>query len=184
MVMKIGLGAVVVVGVLGIVVALRPSDYRVARTTRISAPAAAVFPYVDDLRKFNTWNPFLKLDPATKHTYGGPPSGRGATMAWAGDKNVGEGRMTVVDSRPNEWIRFKLEFLKPFAATADAEFTFTPEGGQTAVTWSMAGRNNFMAKAMGLVMDMDRMIGGQFEKGLTSLKSLAEASAKSQAGAR
>jgi uncharacterized protein YndB with AHSA1/START domain len=184
MVMKIGLGVVIAVGVLGTVVALRPSDYRVARTTRIAAPPSAVFPYVDDLRKFNTWNPFLTLDPATRHTYGGPPSGPGATMAWAGDKNVGEGRMTVVDSRPAEWIRFKLEFLKPFAATADAEFTFSPEGGQTAVTWSMAGRNSFTAKAMGLVMDMDRMIGGQFEKGLASLKSLAEASAQNQAGAR
>ena len=184
MVMRIGLGVVVAVGVLGVVVALRPSDYRVARTARIAAPPAAVFPYVNDLQKFNTWNPFLQLDPATKHTYGGPPSGPGATMAWAGDKNVGEGRMTVLESRPNEMVRFKLEFLKPFAGTADAEFTFVPESGQTAVTWSMQGRNNFMAKAMGLVMDMDRMIGGQFEKGLASVKSLAEASAKSQAGAR
>jgi hypothetical protein len=121
----------------------------------------------------------MKLDPAARATYDGPPAGPGAVMAWAGDGNVGEGRMTIVESRPDELVRFKLDFLKPFAGTADAEFTFRAEGGQTAVTWSMAGQNNFMAKAMCLVMNMDRMIGGQFDTGLASLKSLAEASAKS-----
>ena len=177
MVMRIGIGLAVVVTGLLVVVATRPSDYRVTRTTRISAPPSAVFAYVNDLQKFNSWNPWMKADPATRVTYDGPPAGTGATMAWAGDKNVGEGRMTIVESRPNELVRFELEFLKPFAATADAQFIFAADGGQTAVTWSMAGQNTFMAKAMHLVMNIDRMIGGQFEKGLASLKSLAEASA-------
>ena len=177
MVMRIGIGVIVAVAGLLVVVATRPSEYRVTRTARIAAPPSAVFAYVNDLEKFNTWNPFLKMDPRARTAYAGPPAGTGAIMTWTGDKNVGEGRMTLVESRPGELVRFKLEFLKPFAATADAQFTFTPDGGGTAVTWSMTGQNTFMAKAMHMVMNIDRMIGGQFEKGLASLKSLAETSA-------
>ena len=177
MVMRIGIGVIVAVAGLLVVVATRPSEYRVTRTARIAAPPSAVFGYVNDLQKFNTWNPFLKMDPAARTAYAGPPAGTGAVMTWNGDKNVGEGRMTLVDSRAGELVRFRLDFLKPFAATAEAQFTFTPDAGGTAVTWSMTGQNTFMAKAMHMVMNIDRMIGGQFEKGLASLKSLAEASA-------
>jgi hypothetical protein len=113
-----------------------------------------------------------------KQAYEGAAAGTGAVYTWVGNKEVGEGRMTITESRPNDLIRIKLEFFKPFAATNTAEFTFKPEGNQTAVTWSMTGDNNFIAKAVHLFMNMDKMIGGQFEKGLASMKSLVEVPAK------
>jgi hypothetical protein len=109
---------------------------------------------------------------------GGAPAGVGAIYAWTGNNEVGEGRMTITESRRSDLVRVKLEFFKPFAATNTAEFTFKPDGNQTAVTWSMFGQNNFMAKAIHLFMNMDKMIGGQFEKGLASMKSVVEAAAK------
>jgi carbon monoxide dehydrogenase subunit G len=112
-----------------------------------------------------------------EQTYEGPAAGQGAKYSWVGNKNVGEGRMTIEESRPNERIRIKLDFLKPFAATNTAEFTFKPQGEGTEITWSMHGDNNFMAKAIGLFMDMDKMIGGNFEQGLADIKSIAETAA-------
>lgn len=155
------------------VVAMQPSEFRVARTTTISAPASLVFAQVDDFHKWEAWNPWGKIDPAMKQTYEGAPAGAGAIYTWAGNREIGEGRMTITESRPSNLIRIKLEFFKPFAATNDVEFTFKPEGDQTTVTWSMTGKNNFIAKAVHLFMDMDKMVGGQFEKGLASLKSVA-----------
>jgi hypothetical protein len=125
--------------------------------------------------------PMGQVDPAMKQTYEGAPAGTGATYTWSGNKEVGEGRMTITESRPNDLIRIKLEFFKPFAANDTAEFTFKPEGNQTVVTWSMFGQNNFMAKAVHLFMNMDKMIGDQFEKGLAQMKSLVEAGASSSA---
>jgi uncharacterized protein YndB with AHSA1/START domain len=176
MITKILLGLVVLVVVLAIVVALQPSDFRVTRTATIAAPAPVVFAQVNDFHKWSAWNPWGKLDPSMKQTYEGAPAGAGAVYTWAGNNEVGEGRMTIAESRPSELIRIRMEFLKPFAATSTAEFTFKPEGDRTVVTWSMLGRNNFMAKAIHMVMNMDRMIGGMFEKGLASMKSVAEAS--------
>ena len=166
--------AVLVVVLIGII-AMQPSEFRVARTTTIAAPTRVVFAQVNDFHKWEAWNPWGKIDPAMKASHEGPPAGVGAAYAWAGNSQVGEGRMTVTESRPSELIRIKMEFLKPFANTSTAEFTFRPEGDHTVVTWSMDGRNNFMAKAIHLVMNMDRMIGGQFEKGLAQMKAVAEA---------
>jgi hypothetical protein len=104
--------------------------------------------------------------------------GTGAVYSWAGNSDVGEGRMTITESRPHELVRIKLEFIKPFSATNTTEFTFKPEGNQTAVRWSMAGENNFVSKAMCLFMNMDKMVGGDFEKGLAALKSVSEAAAR------
>ncbi|PYN58643.1 MAG: polyketide cyclase, partial [Candidatus Rokuibacteriota bacterium] len=128
------------------IVAMQPSEYRVARTVRISASAPAVFAQVNDFHKWEAWSPWAKLDPAMKQTYEGAPAGIGAIYRWAGNNEVGEGRMTLTESRPSELVRITLEFLKPFAGTSIAEFTFKPEGNQTAVTWSMTGKVNFMAK--------------------------------------
>jgi polyketide cyclase/dehydrase/lipid transport protein len=166
------LAAIVVVFVL--VVALQPSEFRVARSTTISAPAPAVFAEVNDFHKWEAWNPWGKIDPAMRQTYEGAPAGAGAIYTWTGNKEVGEGRMILTESRPSELIRIKLEFFRPFAATNTAEFTFRPEGNQTVVTWSLAGENNFIAKAIHLFMNMDRMVGGQFEKGLAQMKSVVE----------
>ena len=166
--------AVIVVGFVAFV-ALRPSEYRVARTVTISAPAPAVFAQVNDFHRWDAWNPWAKMDPAMKQTYEGAPAGTGAVYTWTGNKEVGEGRMTLTESRPHELIRINLEFLKPFAATSTAEFTFKPEGSHTAVTWSMGGKVNFVAKVVHLFVDMDTMIGANFEKGLADMKSVVEA---------
>ena len=168
----------VIIVVLVVIVALQPSDFRVARSTTISAPPPAVFAQVNDFHKWEAWNPWGKIDPAMKQTYEGAPAGPGAIYTWSGNNEVGEGRMTITDSRPSDLIRVKLEFFKPFAGTNTAEFAFKPEGNQTLVTWSMFGEKNFMAKAVHLVMNMDKMIGGQFEKGLADMKSAVEALAK------
>ena len=157
-----------------IVAAMQPDEFRVSRSATVAAPTAKVFAQVNELRKWEAWNPWGKLDPAMKLAYDGPPSGNGASYHWAGNNQVGEGRLTIVESRASEYIRLKLEFMKPFTATNTGEFTFRPEGGGTAVTWSMNGRKNFIAKAMHLFFDMDRMVGGRFAKGLADLKAIAE----------
>jgi uncharacterized protein YndB with AHSA1/START domain len=176
MLKKILITLAVIIVVFLIVVAMQPSEFRVTRSTTILAPPGAVFPFVNELKRWEAWNPWGKLDPAMKLTYEGPPAGKGAAYAWVGNHEVGEGRMTITESRPDELVQFKMDFYKPMAGTSDAEFTFKPEGHQTAVTWSMTGRNNFVAKAMCLFMNMDRMIGGQFEKGLASMKATVEMS--------
>jgi len=168
----------VIVIVVVVVVAVQPSGFRVERTATISAPAPAVFGQVNDFHNWEAWSPWAKLDPTMRQAFEGAPAGTGAIYTWTANKQVGEGRMTVTESRPNELIRIRLEFLKPFAATNTAEFAFKPEGNQTVVTWSMVGKNNFMAKAVHLVVNMDRMVGGDFEKGLARMKSVAEAAPK------
>ena len=178
MLIKTLIALAVIVIVVVVVVAARPAEFRVARTARIADPPAAVFAQVNDFHKWDAWNPWATLDPAMKQSYAGAPAGAGAVYTWAGNSHVGEGRMTLTESRPSDLIRIKMEFLKPFAGTSTAEFTFRPEGDQTVVTWSMEGRNNFMAKAIHLVMNMDTMIGGQFEKGLAQMKAVAEAAPK------
>ena len=179
MLMKIFMPLAGLLVVLVAIVVTRPSEYRVARTATISAPAPAVFAQVNDFRKWEAWNPWAKLDPAMKQAYEGAPAGTGASYTWAGNHEVGAGRMTITDNRPSELIRIRLDFLKPFAATSTAEFTFKPEGNQTVVTWSMTGQKNFMAKAVHLVMNMDKMIGGNFEKGLAEMKAVVEAARRS-----
>jgi hypothetical protein len=157
-----------------IVAAMQPTDFRITRTGTISAPASAVFAHVNDLQKWDAWSPWAKLDPEAKNSFEGPASGTGAIMRWVGNNKVGQGSMTIIESRPDEFIGFKLEFVKPFAATNTAEFTFNSENDQTTVTWSMYGKNNFMSKAIGLIMNCDKMVGGQFEQGLAALKSVVE----------
>ena len=168
----------VIILVFVVVVVLQPADFRIARSATIAAPPAAVFEQVNDLHKFQTWNPWAKIDPTARNTFAGPSAGVGSSFSWAGNNDVGEGTMTVTGSQPGELVRFKMEFKKPFEATNTAEFTFKPEGDQTVVTWSMTGTNGFMGKAMSLIMNCDKMVGGSFEKGLADLKSLVEASNK------
>jgi hypothetical protein len=168
----LALAALVVV--LVAIVAMQPAEFRIERKATMSAPPADVFAQVNDFHKWVGWSPWEKIDPALTRAYEGAPEGTGAIYSWAGNNKVGEGRMTVTDSRPIEQIRINLEFLKPFKATNTAEFTFKPEGPGTVVTWSMSGRRNFMLKAFSLFMDMDKMVGGDFEKGLANMKALVE----------
>ena len=172
----IAIGAAVVA--LAVVVAVQPARFRVARSISIAAPPAQVFAHVNDLRRWEAWSPWLKEDPAARTAYEGPPAGPGAVFAWSGNGHVGEGRMTVTDSRPDELVRLRLDFVRPFSSTSVAEFTFAPDGGRTVVTWSMSGEKNLLAKAIHLVMDMDKMVGGKFEEGLAQMKALAEAAAR------
>jgi Polyketide cyclase / dehydrase and lipid transport len=178
MLMPILIAIAAIMVVLIIIVATRPADFRITRTATMPAPPAVAFAQVNNFHKWEAWSPWAKLDPACKYSYEGPTAGTGAIFTWSGNNKVGEGRMTILESRPDDLIRIKLEFLKPFKATSTSEFTFQPQGNQTVVTWSMYGKNNFMAKAMGLIMNCDKMVGGDFEKGLASLKSIAETAMK------
>ncbi len=168
--------AVVLVLFLG-VVAMQPADFRVSRSTSMAAPPSAAFDQVNDFRRWEAWSPWAKLDPNMKVTYSGAESGVGAIYAWAGNEQAGEGRMTILESKPGELVSIKLEFLKPFEATNTAEFSFKPEGAGALVTWSMFGKNSFMGKAIHLFMNMDKMVGGDFEKGLAQMKVAAESTA-------
>ena len=172
----IGLAAVAVV--LAVVVARQPSSFRVARSATISTPPEQVFAQVNDLHSWEAWSPWLKLDPAARTAYEGPPAGPGAAFTWSGNSNVGEGRMTITESRPPELVRLRLDFKRPFASTNTAEFTFAPDGKHTVVTWSMSGEKNLFAKALHLFMDMDTMIGAKFDEGLAQMKAIAEATAR------
>lgn len=164
----------VVIVIFLIIVALQPSTYSVTRSLTINAPPDAVFPHVNELKKWETWNPWGQIDPNMKLTYDGPASGVGGSYSWVGNREVGEGKATITESQPSESIRFKMEFFKPMAGVSDTLFTFKPQGSQTEVTWAMTGKNNFIGKAFCMFMNMDQMIGGQFEKGLADLKALLD----------
>jgi uncharacterized protein YndB with AHSA1/START domain len=178
MLKKILIGVSALVAIFLVIVALQPSQYRVVRTATIPATPSVVFDQVNDLHKWDAWSPWAKLDPAMKTTFEGPQSGTGAAYSWVGDSKVGEGKMSITETRTNELVRLKLEFIKPFASVATTEFTFKPEGNQTSVTWSMSGDKNFISKAFCLFMNMDKMVGGDFEKGLAGLKSVVQMAAR------
>ena len=167
--------AVLILGLVGYV-ALQPSTYRVSRQTTISALPDAVFALVNDFHNWDAWSPWARLDPAMKTRYDGPAAGQGAIYSWVGNDKVGEGRMTILDSRPNESVRLRLEFLKPFPSASIMEFTLKGSAGATAVDWTMSGENNFIAKAALAVMgSLDKAVGPDFEKGLARMKAAAEA---------
>ena len=181
MIKKIVLGVlllmVAVVAVCAVVIMMQPAHYHVERSATINAPALVVFNQVNDFHKWEAWSPWAKLDPNMKTSYEGAAAGTGSIYSWTGNNDVGEGRMTITDSKPGESIKIKLDFIKPFAATTATVFTFKPQGNQTAVTWTMDGENNFIGKAFGLVMNMDKTVGGDFDKGLAQMKTLAEKAA-------
>lgn len=174
MLTKVLIAAAALLAVFILVVALQPAAYRVTRRAVIAAPASVIFANVNDFHRWEAWSPWEKLDPAMKRTHAGAAAGTGATYAWDGNKEVGAGRMTIVESRPADLVRLKLEFFKPMEGVSDTKFTFKPEGNQTAVDWTMAGTNNFIGKAFCLFMNMDKMLGGQFDTGLANLKAVAE----------
>ena len=176
---KIAIAVAVVVVGLVVVVALQPKDYRVSRSATIAAPAPVAFALVNDFHNWAAWSPWATVDPAMKQSFEGAPAGAGAAYTWSGTREVGEGRMTIVESRPPERVRVKLDFDKPLKGTSMAEFTFRSEGDRTVVTWSMTGEKSFVAKAIHLVLGVERIIGRQFEKGLAAMKTAAEAAPRS-----
>src|SRR5262249_32595798 len=168
----------IAIAVFLVVVALQPADFKISRSTAIAAAPAEAFSQVNDFHRWENWSPWAKIDPAMKTTFDGPALGEGSAYSWSGNNKVGEGKMTVTKSQPSEQILIKLEFLRPFKATNMAEFTFKPEGPGTRVTWTMSGKKNFVAKAFQLFVNMEKMLGPDFEKGLAQLRSVVETAKK------
>lgn len=177
MLKKILLGLAAVVVVLLVVIATRPGRYEVKRSLQMKAPPSVVYAQVSDFHAWDGWSPWDKMDPAMKRTYGEVASGVGATYSWVGNDQVGEGKMTITEAKPGERVTIDLEFIKPFASKTVTEFTLAGSGEGTNVTWAMSGENDFMGKAFSLVMDMDKAVGGDFERGLAEMKTRAEGAA-------
>jgi uncharacterized protein YndB with AHSA1/START domain len=175
MLVKILLAVAAVLAVLIGVIVTRPPTFRVERSLLVAAPPDRVYGQIVDFHRWEGWSPWAKLDPQMKTTYQGRDGEVGASYAWLGDDKVGEGRMTITGLTPPRRVVVRLEFLKPWKATNETSFDLAEEPGGTRVAWIMKGENTFMGKAMSLFMDMDRMVGGDFEKGLAALKGLAEA---------
>jgi hypothetical protein len=178
MIKKLILGtfALVVILVIALVavIAMQPPEYVVTRTATINAPQSVVFENVNDFGKWDAWSPWAKIDPAMKVTRSGPPSGVGSTYAWVGNSEAGEGKMTIAESRPSEMVKINIDFIAPISGTSVSEFKMVPLGAATNVTWKMVGQKNFITKAFCLVVDMDKMIGSDFEKGLAQMKTAVE----------
>lgn len=158
-----------------VVVLTRPDTFRVSRNIAIAAPAEAVFTQVNDFHKWEAWSPWAKMDPNATNSFEGPTEGVGSKFSWAGNDKVGVGSMTITESHPSDLLRLRLDFIKPFAGTSNTEFTFQPQDGKTLVTWTMSGKNNFIAKAFSMFMDCEKMVGPDFEKGLANMKAVVEA---------
>ena len=154
--------------------ATKPDTFAVQRAAIVKAPPEKIFPLINDFHRWGTWSPYEHKDPAMKRTYSGPASGSGAVYAWEGDKNVGSGRMEIIDASAPSKIVIKLDFFTPFEAHNTAEFTMLPQGDATTVSWRMHGPAPFMARIMHVFINIDKMVGTDFEAGLANLKRLAE----------
>jgi uncharacterized protein YndB with AHSA1/START domain len=152
----------------------KPDSFEITRSIDIAAPPAKIFPLINDLRAFNTWNPFLAKDPAVKLTYSGPPSGKGAGHGWDGNGNVGSGSIEIIEAEAPARVAMRLDMVSPMEAHNAVLFTLAPSGGGTKVTWQMRGPQPFIGKVMDAIFGIDAMVGGDFETGLASLKVLAE----------
>jgi uncharacterized protein YndB with AHSA1/START domain len=165
---------IVVVACVLVYAATRPGSFRVQRSASIKAPPEKIFAALGDFRAWAAWSPWEKMDPAMKRDHGGAAAGKGATYAWQGDSKVGQGRMEIVETAAPSHLLIKLDFLKPFEAHNTAEFTLERKGEATEVTWAMYGPAKFAFRLMGVFMNMDAMIGKDFEAGLANLKTLTE----------
>ena len=174
MLLTIAIAVLAAVAALLAFAATRPGTFTVQRSATIAAPAGRIYPHLDDFHRWGAWSPWEKLDPELKRTFSGAGSGTGAVYAWQGNKKVGEGRMEILESDAPSRLRIQLDFLKPFEAHNHTVFTLAPDGGGTRVTWAMNGNKAFPMKLMGIFMNMDRMIGADFERGLANLEAVAE----------
>jgi uncharacterized protein YndB with AHSA1/START domain len=154
--------------------ATKPDTLRVQRSIAINAPPERIFPLIADFHQWVTWSPYEQKDPAMKRTYSGAERGKGAVYAWDGDKNVGSGRMEILEASAPQKIVIKLDFFTPFEGHNTAEFTMLPQGDGTDVTWVMHGPANFMSRLIQVFINLDHMIGRDFEAGLANLKTLTE----------
>ena len=178
MLVKILIGIAAVLVLFLVVVATRPSAYHVERRLEVAAPADLVFAVLNDLHQFAGvlvlfGSPWEKSDPNMQQTFEGPAAGVGQSLAWSG-KEAGKGKMTIEESVPDQKVGIKLEFVKPMASTASCALTLADTSTGSFVTWSMDGNHNFIGKAFGMFVDMDKMLGADIEKGLVQLKTAAE----------
>jgi len=178
MAISIGIGILVLIIAAIAYIATRPTDFRIQRSAQLSAPADVVHSIINDLHRWGQWSPYDKRDPNMKKTYEGPSAGPGAIYIWNGNKQVGEGRLTIVESKPGQLVSMRLEFSRPFKCNNHVNFKIDPSDGGTRVSWIMDGKNNFMGKFMSVIMDMDKMVGSDFEQGLANLNTVAQAEAQ------
>ena len=173
--LKIMLGVIVVVvaGIL-ILASMKPDVFRIERSASIKAPPEKVFALINDFKAWTAWSPWEKKDPAMKRSYGAITSGKGATYGWDGNNNVGQGSMEITDAVPSSKIELKLDFVKPMEGHNTVVFTLAPRGDTTQVGWMMQGPTPFIGKIIHVFMNMDKMVGGDFEAGLANLKAAAE----------
>jgi len=165
--------AVLIAAVLALA-ANKPATFNISRSTLIKAPPERIFTVVNDFHRWPEWSPYEKLDPAMKRTISGAPSGKGAIYVWSGNNKAGAGRMEIIESQAPSRVSIKLDFIKPFEGHNTAEFTMAPQGDGTAVSWTMLGPASFVSKLMQVFVDLDKLIGKDFEAGLVNLKALAE----------
>jgi hypothetical protein len=165
--------AVAILGLAGYV-AMQPDNFRIERRMIVNAPPQDVFAQVNDFRKWDDWSPWAKLDPDATVAFEGPRAGPGAVFKWAGNAKIGQGTMTLVANKPGEFVRVDVEFVKPFEGRSTSEFTFRPQGDRTQVTWTSQGPMTFLSKAMCLIMNMEKVLGPDMEKGLVQMKNVAE----------
>lgn len=165
---------VVLVAIVCVAASMQPTDFSYSRSATFKATPAAVFEQVNDFHKWDAWSPWVKLDPNAKSVYEGPASGEGAKFSWDGNSNVGTGNMTIVESKPNDVVRIRLEFIRPMAGVCDTTMKIDPKGDETSLTWTMAGENSFPAKVMSLFMDCEKMCGDMFNEGLENMRKIVE----------
>jgi uncharacterized protein YndB with AHSA1/START domain len=174
MIKKIGLALLAVIILFMGYVAIQPSDYTISREVSINAPAEKIFPYLNNQKLAEKWGPWLEVDPGAKMNYSGPDAGVGARAGWDSSGQLGTGSATIVESVPNERVGIRLEYVKPMNMTQDSLYLLNSSGNQSTVTWRVTGKNNFIGRLMCVFMDMDKVVGGMFEKGLSNLKKRVE----------
>lgn len=177
MLLPILLALAVILLLASAIVAGRPDETVITRTATFAAPAETVFAHVNDLRLWQDWSPWAKLDPGAQNAFEGPACGVGSALSWSGNNKVGAGRMAITGAVANESIQFQLDFVRPFRASNTAAFTFRPVGAGTEVSWRMSGKSNFFFKVFGLFVDCEAMVGKDFEKGLANLRARVEKTA-------
>ena len=180
MIKKTLLGLAAIIVLLLLVAAFKSPDFRVKRSLTIAAPPEALFGWFNSPKKFDEFNPWLKLDPAAKVEYTGPESGVGAVASWVG-KETGKGRATIIESKPGELVRLRMDWIEPMEGVSTVDYLFKPEGGKTTVSWAMYGKSNFVGRLMSIFMSCESMCGPQFEKGLADVAKLVTTAAPAPA---
>ena len=174
MLKKILIGLIVIVGAILTYAALQPSHYSIVREVTINSPAAAIFPWINNSQKTQSWVPWAEMDPALKMTYSGPAEGVGSSAHWTSEGHMGVGSAIIVETTPNKSVKTTVQYEKPFAGTQDVEISIVETNGISVVQWSANGQNNFIGRVMCLFVNMDKKVGESFEKGLSKLKTTVE----------